>query len=119
MTLASVLDLLARLERPLADLLAELPHYALVKERIPCPTELRPQVVEWVGEKLQKEADRIVTIDGVKVFWDGGWMLLRPSGTEPLLRLFAEAKDPKRAREFADLGLAAVREALAQAKGAG
>ena len=104
MTLASILDFLARAERPLAELLVELPHYALVKERIPCPIELRPQVVAWVGEKFQKEADRIVTIDGVKVFWNGGWMLLRPSGTEPLLRLFAEAKDPKLARQYADSG---------------
>ncbi len=116
MTLASVLDLLARTGRPLADLLSELPRYSLVKERIACPTELRPQVVEWVGKKFEKEADRIVTIDGVKVFQNGGWMLLRPSGTEPLLRLFAEAKDPKRARELADAGLAAVHEALAHAK---
>ncbi|MGA8664422.1 MAG: phosphoglucosamine mutase [Thermoplasmata archaeon] len=118
MTLASILDFLARAERPLAELLVELPHYALVKERIPCPIELRPQVVAWVGEKFQKEADRIVTIDGVKVFWNGGWMLLRPSGTEPLLRLFAEAKDPKLARQYADSGLAAVREALTRATGA-
>jgi phosphomannomutase / phosphoglucomutase len=114
MTLAAVLDLLARTGRPLADLLAGLPHYALVKERIPCPTELRPRVVAMVGERFEDEADKIVTIDGVKIFQEGGWILLRPSGTEPLLRLFAEAKDPNRARELADAGLLAVRDALAK-----
>lgn len=112
MTAASVLDLLARKERPLADLLAGLPRYALVKERISCPADRRAEVVASVGERFRRGGDRVVTIDGIKAFREGGWILLRPSGTEPLLRLFAEAKDPALARRFAEEGRAAVREAL-------
>jgi phosphomannomutase / phosphoglucomutase len=115
MTLATVLDRIAADGRPLAEMLVELPRYALVKEKIPCPTELRPQIVARVEAHFKGEAERIVTLDGVKVYLDGGWMLLRPSGTEPLLRLFAEAKEPARARAIADSGLAVVREGLAQA----
>ncbi|HTS33433.1 MAG TPA: phosphoglucosamine mutase [Thermoplasmata archaeon] len=118
MTAASVLDLMARKERSLADLLAGLPRYSLVKEKVECPSELRTRVVSSVGEAFRKAGQRVVTIDGVKAFRDGGWVLLRPSGTEPLLRLFAEAKDPASARRFADESLAAVRQAIAEAKGA-
>ena len=113
MTAASVLDLLARKGHSLAELLSGLPRYALVKERIPCPVELRAPVVASVERTFRQAGHRIVTLDGVKAFRDGGWILLRPSGTEALLRLFAEAKDPASARRFADEGLAAVREALA------
>jgi phosphomannomutase/phosphoglucomutase len=54
----------------------------------------------------------VVTIDGVKIYRDDGWLLLRPSGTEPLLRLFVDAKTPQRARQLADEGIAAVRAAM-------
>jgi len=48
-------------------------------------------------------------IDGVKLeFEDGSWLLLRPSGTEPLLRLYAEARSP----DDVDALLAAGREFL-------
>ncbi len=115
MTAASVLELLAVTGRPLADLLADLPRYALVKERIACRTDLRGQVVAAVGAEFERAGFRVVTIDGVKAFRDGGWILLRPSGTEPLLRLFAEAKDLATARRFAEEGLTAVRSALTAA----
>jgi phosphomannomutase / phosphoglucomutase len=117
MTAAAVLDLLARRERSLAEVLGELPRYALVKEKIACPSDLRSQVVAAVGETFRSGGDRVVTIDGVKAFREGGWVLLRPSGTEPLLRVFAEAKDPERARRFADECLDAVRQAIARLPG--
>ncbi|HTT26291.1 MAG TPA: hypothetical protein VMH90_04945 [Thermoplasmata archaeon] len=46
-------------------------------------------------------------------------MLLRPSGTEPLIRVFSEARDPARAEALASTGLARVREALAALAPAG
>ncbi len=119
MTAASVLDLLARSGHSLAELLAGLPRYTLVKERVECPPQLREGVVAAVGESFREAGQRVVTIDGVKAFREGGWVLLRPSGTEPLLRLFAEAKDATTARRFADEGLAAVRQAIARAKSPG
>ncbi|EQD27706.1 phosphohexomutase, partial [mine drainage metagenome] len=85
MTAAGVLDLLARTGRALDELLAELPRYALVKERIACPVDLRAAVVARVAAAYEAAGRRLVTIDGVKAFSDDGWVLLRPSGTEPLL----------------------------------
>jgi len=110
MTMAAVLDLLARREGDLASLLKGLPRYAFVKEKVGCPVELREKVSARLAESFAREAEKVVTIDGVKAYFPGGWMLLRPSGTEPLFRVFAESKDPDRARALADQGMAAVRK---------
>jgi phosphomannomutase / phosphoglucomutase len=117
MTVAGMLDLLARRGEGIADVLAGLPHYALIKEKAPCPAALRGPVLARVTETLGRGADRVVTIDGVKAYRDGGWVLLRPSGTEPLFRIFAESKDRARARALADAGLTAVRSAVAELGG--
>jgi len=45
---------------------------------------------------------RQVTIDGVKVFGDGFWILVRPSGTEPVVRIMVEARDPQTARRIVE-----------------
>jgi phosphomannomutase/phosphoglucomutase len=45
------------------------------------------------------------TIDGVKIWYDDGWVLIRPSGTEPIFRIFAEAKKQERAEELMNTGL--------------
>jgi phosphomannomutase/phosphoglucomutase len=117
MTVAAVLDLLARRGGGIADALAGLPRYALIKEKAPCPVALREPVLARVAETLARGSDRVVTIDGVKVYRDGGWILLRPSGTEPVFRIFAESKDRARARALADSGLAAVRAAVTELSG--
>jgi len=113
MSVAATLDLVARAGRPLADLLRELPHYTLLKEKVDCPVTRRAAVLDRVGETLTAGAERVVTLDGLKVYRDGGWVLVRPSGTEPLLRVIAEAKDAPAARALADRALAAVRAAVA------
>jgi phosphomannomutase / phosphoglucomutase len=112
MTAAAVLDLLARRQVSLADALRDLPRYALVKEKVGCPVELREKVLAQVTRSLSRDSERVVTLDGVKAYREGGWVLLRPSGTEPLFRVFAESKDPDRARALAETGLGLVRRAI-------
>jgi phosphomannomutase/phosphoglucomutase len=118
MTAAGVLDLLARAGRPLADLLHDVPHYSLIRDKVACPVDARAGVMRHATSVLGDGAERVVTLDGVKAYRDGGWVLIRPSGTEPLLRIFAESKDPSRARALADLGMRVVREGLAAAPAA-
>ncbi len=117
MTVAAVLDLLARRGASLEEVLRDLPRYTLLKEKVGCPVEYREKVVARLVEVLSKESERVVTLDGVKAYLDGGWVLLRPSGTEPLFRVFAESKDPARARALVERGLALVREAIADVGG--
>ncbi|MGA8542044.1 MAG: phosphoglucosamine mutase [Thermoplasmata archaeon] len=114
MTAAAVLDLLSRREKSLADVLVGLPRYSLIKAKEPVPVALREAVLARVTERLRAGSDRVVTIDGVKAFRDGGWILVRASGTEPLFRVFAESKDRARAQALSNAGLEALRSAVAE-----
>ena len=49
--------------------------------------------------------ERISTVDGYKFFVDGGWLLIRASGTEPLLRYYAEADTEQKVDELLEAGL--------------
>ena len=112
MTAAGVLDLLARTGATLPELLRNIPRYTLIKLKVDCPGPLRDPVLERAGATLRAAANRVVTIDGVKAVFADGWVLLRPSGTEPLFRIFAESKSPDRARALAEQGAQAVRSAI-------
>ena len=101
MTLASVLDLLTHLDISLDAALEKLPQYVVVKEKVTCPTSLRPEVMARLTDELTRDADRVVTMDGLKSYYGRGWVLLRPSGTEPLFRVYAEDPDADTARRRA------------------
>ena len=99
MATALILDIMAKTGRKLSDLLAELPLYHLEKDKIECPNELKERVLE---ELIQQVKDLIVdTIDGVKIWFpDKSSVLVRPSGTEPIYRFYAEGKTRVRAAEL-------------------
>ena len=82
---------------------ASLPGYSQVKLRAKCPDKLKPKVLKALAKRFTRyKLDRT---DGLRVIFDDGWLLLRPSGTEPIFRCFAEARDGKRAEELAKLGM--------------
>ena len=51
-------------------------------------------------------------VDGIKMDFNDGWLLVRPSGTEPKIRLTAEARTDTEARRLYDAGLQAVKDSL-------
>jgi phosphomannomutase / phosphoglucomutase len=112
MALAATLDLLARRGASLAELVRDVPKFHLVKETVACPVDLRGRVLERIAQQLAHRGDRLETLDGVKLTTSRGWLLLRPSGTEPIFRIAAEARSAEEARSLADEGLRTVREAL-------
>ncbi|PKP54458.1 MAG: phosphoglucosamine mutase, partial [Candidatus Altiarchaeales archaeon HGW-Altiarchaeales-3] len=60
---------------------------------------------------------KVIDIDGIKILHeDSAWMLLRPSGTEPIFRVFVEAPGDKRAKELMEEGLKTVNKAVADLK---
>ncbi len=105
-----LLEIMAKTGKTLGQLVEGLPTYHLVKERVECPNEAKQRVLEKLM-RLTEGYDRI-TIDGVKVLLKDGAVLIRPSGTEPIYRIYAEAKDEKRAEEIAEWGVGLVRQSF-------
>jgi phosphomannomutase len=100
--MALILHLLAGTGRPVSDLLSDLPHYAMIKEKLPCPSDKIGVVLKMIRQEF---ADQKVDLrDGVKVNFGeeqgGGWLHVRGSNTEPIIRLAAEAGDEARAKQI-------------------
>jgi len=99
MTTALILDIMAKSGKKISELLAELPSYYIEKDKIECPNELKEQVLHRLLKQVKGAA--VNTIDGAKIrFPDKSSILIRPSGTEPLYRFYAEAKTPAKAVEL-------------------
>jgi len=100
MAAAMVSDILVKTGQPLSKLLGKLPFYHIAKERASCPNHLKKTVMDSLRERTSRYNPE--TIDGVKVwFEDGTSLLLRPSGTEPIFRVFAEAESAAAATKLA------------------
>ncbi len=96
MTTALLLNIMAETGKSLAELVAEQPQYFIEKGKIPCPDEKKQVVQQRIYEQVKNE--NVSTIDGVKIwFSDNSAILIRPSGTEPVFRLYAEAKNQEKA----------------------
>jgi phosphomannomutase/phosphoglucomutase len=96
MTTALLLDIMAQTGQKLSTLVAEQPQYFLEKGKIDCPDEKKEILLQKLYEQVKGE--NISTIDGVKIWFnDNSAILIRPSGTEPVFRLYAEAKNQEKA----------------------
>ncbi len=96
MTTALILGIMAKTGKKLSELIAEQPQYFLEKGKVACPEEKKEKVLEKLVEQVK--GANVSTIDGVKIwFEDKSAILVRPSGTEPVYRLYAEAKSHEKA----------------------
>ncbi len=100
MKAALILALIGEEGRSLSNILDELPKYYPLKTKLPATREQAQCAVEAV--KARYSSLRQVTIDGVKVFGEDFWLLVRPSGTEPVVRIMAEARTPERVAQVVD-----------------
>ena len=102
MSFTKMLEILAKEKRSLSELIAEIPSYEMYKTKITCPNEKKERVMDLVIEQVKnnKDVTNIDRTDGVKLYVKGGWVLMRPSGTEPIFRLFVEAKEKQRAKQL-------------------
>jgi phosphomannomutase/phosphoglucomutase len=111
MVLALMLHYIATRKMPLSALIAEQPALFKDKDKTPCPNHLKEEALEMLVTKV--DAPEISTMDGVKlVYGDGSWILFRPSGTEPVFRLYAESVSEERVRELIDSHKAIVKEVV-------
>ena len=103
---AIALDWLAADPRPLSARVAELPPTVMLKRKI----DLRladPAALAAALTREFQDAERNV-LDGEKYVWEDGWVQVRPSGTEPIIRIIAEAGTRERAEALASRAAAAL-----------
>ena len=100
LTLGLVLEEMATSGRTLAELAAGLPSLFMCKRELPCP----PNLVYRVLDRFRRHhaGDEPDCVDGVRLAWGDSWLHVRPSGTEPLLRIIAESPDQQRADALVD-----------------
>jgi phosphomannomutase len=100
-----VLDLMAETEKKLSELVAELPVYAIVKDKYTVARDRLPALFAALPRKWPEAAAN--PVDGLRLDWADRWVHVRPSNTEPIVRVIAEAPQAADAerlcREVGDL----------------
>jgi phosphomannomutase len=87
--MALVLNLMAQTGRKLSELITQLPVYHIVKDKYTVPHERLPVLFEALTQRWpEAQADRL---DGLRLDWPDRWVHVRPSNTEPIVRVIAEA----------------------------
>ncbi len=86
-----MIEILTKQERSISSIVEELPSYHSSNElRISCKDNVKSVVVENLKKRLISEAENCITIDGVRAEFEDGWILIRESGTEPVISVRAE-----------------------------
>ncbi|MCI0663912.1 MAG: hypothetical protein L0220_22885, partial [Acidobacteria bacterium] len=107
------LEQMARTGKRVSDLVANLPSYTMLKYYV----QVEPNLLYSALQKARDEAERagaaeIDFSDGIKLTWPDGWVHIRASNTESMIRAIAEAEDEKRARELMDWAVDRLRLSL-------
>ncbi len=98
---AMVLALLARVGRPVSDIVEAHPQYVIVKGKVP-----RGAALDRVYDALRSRFPDagVNTDDGLRLAWSDRWLHVRPSNTEPIIRLIAEAPSGALAEQLVEEG---------------
>ncbi|MFH0941902.1 MAG: phosphoglucosamine mutase [Chloroflexota bacterium] len=102
---ARICDIARR--QKLSELAREIPQFPIIRTSISgndIPVSRLKSLLESLGPQSVDETD------GLKLNFGDGWLLVRPSGTEPLIRITVEARDNARARQLCDKTLSLIRE---------
>ncbi len=89
-----ILELIAEKKQSFAELISEIPEYPLTKGKVHCDNSMKAGVMKKLQDLLPQNLGKIreiVKVDGIGLFLDDGWILVRPSGTEPVIRVTCEA----------------------------
>tara|TARA_B100000029_G_C17609532_1_gene968977 strand:+ start:4504 stop:5871 length:1368 start_codon:yes stop_codon:yes gene_type:complete len=86
---ALMLELLSFSDTTLSENLSTLPNFYQSKTKFSCPIDSRESIIHDIASSISEEIDQT---DGLKIHWsENSWSLIRPSGTEPIIRLFSES----------------------------
>ncbi|MEM4251051.1 MAG: phosphoglucosamine mutase [Candidatus Bathyarchaeia archaeon] len=91
-----------RLNTTLSEFVKPIPKYPILRTKVACPREISNRVMNELQLELLRilPSEEVSRIDGLRLSSPGGWVLVRLSGTEPVLRVTVEAKDPAEAESL-------------------
>lgn len=113
MTVSKILEIIAKEKKPLSELVSELPEYYTVKMKTGCPDDKKEEVMSKIAKEISDTTDyELDRTDGVKILRDDGWVIIRPSGTEPIFRCFAETDNIDKSQEMTEWGISLVKKYL-------
>jgi len=106
--IALLLEYLAQENKPVSQLADSLPQYFMVKKKLRASPSCFARIKQRLKEEFEKE--KLNFLDGVKVKKKEGWVHIRVSGTEPVIRIIAEAKSKLEAEKFAQWAIKKMKE---------
>ena len=111
LTVAKILEIIAKEKKTLSELVSELPDYYSAKMKTECADDLKEEIMSKIAAEVKETTDyELDTTDGVKIFKDGGWVIIRPSGTEPIFRSYSEGNSQEQADEMAEWGISLIKK---------
>ncbi|MEA2053756.1 MAG: phosphoglucosamine mutase [Candidatus Thermoplasmatota archaeon] len=99
MASAAILEIMALKDKKLSELAKEVPEYHLVKIKVKCDSKKKQEIMDAF---IKNEDGNVDLTDGAKIYLKDAWVLVRPSGTEPIIRIYAEGKEIETARRLAN-----------------
>lgn len=88
-------SVLSQQDKPLSQLASMVKEYPFERVNFECDDKKKFIVIENLRRKFKKEYEQVTTLDGVRIDFPDGWILIRCSNTSPFIRLTVEAKDEK------------------------
>jgi phosphomannomutase len=101
-TLGLVLEHMAQTGQPVSELAAALPRFIMIKHNVAVEPNRIHSLLQRAYDELEREGIAYDQTDGIKISWPDGWVHLRVSNTESLIRIISEAETAPRAAELLD-----------------
>ena len=93
--ISMILSLLSSSGKSISDEISNIPQYLMIKDKIPIDDKIDFDSLETIFD-----CNEINKIDGIKFIWPNKWIHIRKSNTEPIIRIFAEAKTQEEVNEL-------------------
>jgi phosphomannomutase len=106
LAVALTLQFMVNEGRSISEIVASTPRYVIIKDKLPRGNISMQGAYQALGKAFGDAASN--TDDGLRLTWKDRWIHLRPSGTEPIIRVIAEAPTREAAQALVDQGRAAL-----------
>jgi phosphoglucosamine mutase len=101
--------------KSMSEFVGEVPQFITLREKVKCENDLKSSVLTSIEKNIKQAFPAFKdysTVDGVRIAVEEGWLLIRPSGTEPLIRVTVEGESLEAARDIMERGKAVIHSAM-------